>query len=119
MKPFSNSELFDPRIIEPYRHWSPQSQPYASGDALLQAISDGWQINGVVFQQEVWLSQGRRTYVYHVTLQRSDEVIKMKMVYNPFIIRLIYRLNVQVVRLNERKSTERERWTCIATSGAT
>jgi hypothetical protein len=92
------------------RYWGPQSEEYASGDALLQALDDGWQVHDVIFRQEVWLNEGRRTFVYHISLKRGDDTLKMKMVYNPFIARLIYRFNVQVVRLNERKSTARERW---------
>jgi hypothetical protein len=103
-------DLFNNRADKTTRHWSPQSEQYASGDALLQALDDGWQVKGVIFRQEVWLAGGRRTYVYHVELERDGETIKMKMVHNPFITRLIYRFNVQVVRLNERKGTQRERW---------
>lgn len=90
------------------RHWSPQSEPYASGEALLQALESGWQVDGVIFQQEVPLGGDRRTYVYHVNLKRDDEQMKMKMVHNPYITRLIYRLNVQVVRQNQRRSSMRE-----------
>jgi hypothetical protein len=91
------------------RHWSPQSEPYASGEALLQALESDWKVDGVIFRQEVPLGGDRRTYVYHVNLRRDHEQMKMKMVHNPFIARLIYRLNVQVVRQNQRKNASPER----------
>lgn len=104
------AELFDSEDGEKH-YWSPHSEEYASGDALLAAFDDGWQVDGVIFRQEVWLTAGRRTYVYHISLKRAGETLKMKMVYNPFITRLIFRLNVQVVLVNERKGTDKERWT--------
>jgi hypothetical protein len=103
-------DLFRPKIAENRRHWSPQSEEYASGEVLLHALEDDWHVQGVIFRQEVWLTGDRRTYVYHLELARGNETLKMKMVNNPFITRLIYKLNVQVVRRNERKSTEKERW---------
>lgn len=105
-----DSDMFDPEETDKH-YWSPQSQEYASGDALLAALDDGWQVHGVIFRQEIWLTAGRRTYVYHISLNRGGETLKMKMVDNPFITRLIYRLKVQIVRVNERKSTGKERWT--------
>jgi hypothetical protein len=90
------------------RHWSPMSEPYASGEALLQALDSGWHVDGVIFRQEVWLGGNRRTFIYHVTVKRAHEQMAMKIVHNPFISRLIPQLNVQVVRLNQRKGASPE-----------
>src|SRR5690554_6563261 len=104
-----DADMFDPKEGEKY-YWSPTSQDYASGEALLAALDNGWQVDGVIFRQEIWLTVGRRTNLYHITLIRDGEVIKMKMVDNPFITRLIHRLKIQVVRVNERKAVGKERW---------
>ncbi|HLU11154.1 MAG TPA: hypothetical protein VK003_15890 [Oceanobacillus sp.] len=104
-----DADMFDPAAGEKH-YWSPTSQDYAPGNALLAALDDGWQVDGVIFRQEFWLTAGRRTNIYHITLIRNGETIKMKMVDNPFITRLIYQLEVQVVRVNERKAIGKERW---------
>ena len=107
----TENEVLNPSAL--HRHWSPHCEAYASGDALLQALESGWQVHGVIFRQEVWLAGNRRTIIYHVTLMRDGQIQKMKMVYTPYISRLVQELNVQVVRLNERKNTERERWSAV------
>lgn len=105
----SDPELFNPNALEQNHHWSPNSEAFASGEALLQALDNGWQVQGVIFRQEFWLAGGRRTYIYHLTLRRDGDVLKMALVYNPFISRFIHRMGVQVVQQNERKSNKPER----------
>jgi hypothetical protein len=107
----TDSEVLNPSAM--HRHWSPHCEAYASGDALVQALENGWQVSGVIFRQEVWLAGNRRTIIYHVTLTRDGTTQKMKMVYTPYISRLVQEMDVQVVRLNERKNTARERWSAV------
>jgi hypothetical protein len=107
----SDSEALNANLTQTHRHWSPHCEAYASGDALLQALENGWQVDGVIFRQEVWLAGNRRTLIYHVTVKRAGQTQTMKMVYTPYISRLVQELNVQVVRLNQRKNNER--WTAV------
>jgi hypothetical protein len=96
---------------ESHRHWCPQSEKITTGDALLSAFDDGWQVHGVVFQQEHWHNGGRRVNLYHVKLQRKDQCVTMVVVQNPYISRLLTQLRVQVVQINQRKmTTANERW---------
>ncbi|MBL8134321.1 MAG: hypothetical protein JNL42_20835 [Anaerolineae bacterium] len=89
-----------------YRYWSAQSEKYTGCDALLTALDSGWKIDGVVFQQEFWLSGVRPVCVFHIELIRSDERAKMRVVHNPYLLRLLRNHDVQVVALNQRKQEE-------------
>lgn len=94
------------------RHWSPRSENYATGDALFRALDEGCEIDGVIFKQESWFGGSRRTLVYHVFLRQPGGTTstRMTLVDNPYLSRMIYTLNVQVVQLNERKRTVKERY---------
>lgn len=76
----------------------------------MSAIDDGWRIHGVVFQQEHWHNGGRRVYVYHVRLERDGQCETMVVLQNPYITRLLNETKVQVVLINQRKHTAKERW---------
>ena len=91
------------------RHWCPLSEPFTTGDALLTAVHRGWFVKGVIFRQEIWLSDVRRIFVYHVELQYDDQSRKMQVLENPFVERIVHQL-AQVVQLNQRKHTEYQRW---------
>jgi hypothetical protein len=72
---------------ELHRHWDSRSERYAGADALITAISNGWQMLEPVFEQEFWHSGMRRITVYHATLERDGERIVMPVLTNPFIRR--------------------------------
>lgn len=88
-----------------YRHWSPFSEKYTGGDALVTALDDGWKVRGVVFRQEFWLAGVRRVCLYHVELERNSETNRMIVVQNPYVTRLLYDSDAQVVLINQRKET--------------
>lgn len=92
------------------RHWSPTSQAYAGGDALLTALDRGWNISDIVFCQEVWHGGARRVRIYHIDLERGLETMRMCVLVNPFVERFISELRTRVVLMNQRKDTELERW---------
>jgi hypothetical protein len=116
--PFSkNSTTIDRRDLEPdddvgriYRHWSPVSEKYTGGDALLTALDDGWSVEGVIFRQEFWLAGVRRVCIYHIDLVRGDENAKMMVMQNPYVTRLMHEIGSQVVLMNQRKQTDFDRW---------
>lgn len=72
---------------EVHRHWDARSERYAGADALITAISNGWQMLEPVFEQEFRHSGMRRITVYHATLERNGERIVMPVLTNPFIRR--------------------------------
>jgi len=95
---------------EKYRHWCPQSEKFAGGDALLTALEDGWQIIGVIFRQDFWHAGVRRAPVYQFNLSRGDEVMKMAFVQNPYVMRFVSECSVQVILMNQRKQIGQECW---------
>lgn len=95
---------------EIYRHWCPHSEKFAGGDALLTALEEGWQIIGIIFRQDFWYAGVRRVPVYHFELYRPDEVIRMAVIQNPYVTRLVSECGVQVVLMNQRKQIGQERW---------
>ncbi|MBI5671448.1 MAG: hypothetical protein HZC41_25940 [Chloroflexi bacterium] len=96
---------------DPVRHWSPYSEKYTTGDALLNALENGWVIDGIIFRQDFWRAGVRRIPVYHFTLRRGNNLVKMKVVDNPWVNRLVStQCSAQVVLLNQRKDNGDERW---------
>jgi hypothetical protein len=88
-----------------HRHWNDVSERFTGGDALVTALDDGWTIRGVVFRQEFWLAGVRRITVYHIELERSGSQRKMLVLQNPFVTKMLYGLDAQVVLINQRKQT--------------
>ncbi|MBN8638290.1 MAG: hypothetical protein J0M07_23465 [Anaerolineae bacterium] len=88
-----------------HRHWDSRSERYTGGDALVTALDDGWLIRGVVFRQEHWLAGVRRVTVYHVELVRDGQRRKMMVLQNPYVTKLLYGMESQVVLINQRKET--------------
>lgn len=85
------------------RHWCPVSEKFASGDALLSALDQGWTVEGVVFREDHWAAGVRRVPIYHIKLVRGDDCVTMIIVQNPFVQRLVNGLGVQLVLMNQRK----------------
>ena len=88
-----------------YRHWNPFSEKYTGGDALVTALDEGWKVRGVVFRQELWLAGVRRVCLYHIELERGGETQRMVVLQNPYVNRLLYGSDAQVVLINQRKQT--------------
>lgn len=108
MDTFVTERYYDIKRI--YRHWSPSCERYTGGDALTTAIEAGWRIKGVIFRQEFWLAGVRRVCVFHIDLERADEIEKMTVVHNPYVIRYIRELGAQVVQINQRREMDFDRW---------
>lgn len=84
------------------RHWCPHCEPFMGGETLLIALEERWYPKGVIFRQTFWLMHGRQMNVYHVTLQRDNRLIQLKVIENPFVIRLLKQSGQQIVQLNEQ-----------------
>lgn len=94
------------------RHWDPHSEKYAGGDGLLTAMQNGWEIDGPVLAEEYWCAGTRLVMIYHFTLVRGDETMKMPVLSNPYIQRLlqVWRLNVIPFEgLDQENGREEER----------
>jgi hypothetical protein len=84
-------------VTRRYRHWSPLSEKYTGGDALLTAMDRGWRVQSRIQCQEHWHGDSRRICIYSVELNRGDETLNMAIIDNPFVTRLIDDLNLQIV----------------------
>ena len=79
------------------RHWHPLSERYAGFDALVSALDQGWTIIGTLCQATYRLTSGCRTTVYHFTLQRGDDKMKMPVINNPCLARFITACNLAFI----------------------
>ncbi|MCC6617107.1 MAG: hypothetical protein IT320_26780 [Anaerolineae bacterium] len=84
------------------RYWSPVCESYAGGDALLTAMSKGWQVVSPVYEEEFWLAGLRLVVVLHFELTRNGKTMKMPVISNPFVRRLVYFENFEVVPLTDQ-----------------
>jgi hypothetical protein len=98
----SNSHF---QYMDVVRHWSPISQKYAGGDALITLLNEGWLLNETVFYEEYWHAGSRLVMIYHVTLVRENgEEMPVPVLSNPYVHRLMTMLPVQVRPLAQRLS---------------
>jgi hypothetical protein len=86
-----------------HRHWSPETDNFACGDALTGVLEDGWKPAHVVFREDCWRGGLRHVSVYHVRLARGDEKVTMHVVQNPGVDRILHDMDVQIVQMNELK----------------
>ena len=92
-----NLNRFHSAYTQTPRHWSPQSQRFAGGDALLSFLSSGWSIQEDVYYEEVWHGGSRRALIYHIVLSRGSQRVVMRVIENPFVDRLLAELPVRVL----------------------
>lgn len=85
-----------------HRHWDAQSERYGGGDSLLTALQGGWLLDEVIWAEEYWHAGTRPVMIYHFTLAREQEKMSMPVMSNPFILRLLQTLRVQVKRMEMR-----------------
>lgn len=71
------------------RHWCRASEQYTGADSLLTAQRNGWQLIGVAYREVFALRGGRYIHVYHFDLCRRDHTMRMPIIENPFVLRLI------------------------------
>lgn len=96
----SNSH-FD--YLDVIRHWSPNSEKYAGGDALMTFLLNGWNIKDAIFYEEHWHSGVRMVMVYYFQLEYQGENCLMPVLDNPYVNRLVYSLPFPVLPLAERE----------------
>ena len=100
------------------RHWSPNSQQYAGGDVIVTLLNNGWQIGETVRYEEYWHAGSRmvmlpdamsifarRVMIYHLEMVRDDEVLRVPVLSNPYVRRLISNLPVQVRPIKEHAAS--------------
>ena len=95
----SNSHF---EYMDVIRHWSPVSEKYAGGDALITLMSNGWQIGETVFYEEYWHAGSRLVMIYHVKMTNDGTEMQVPVLSNPYVNRMMMTMPVQVRPLAER-----------------
>jgi hypothetical protein len=85
-KPHSN---FHVEYMDVAQHWHAASEEYAGGDALVTLISNGWTMKRDVYVEKREFAGLRSISVYHVELEKDGKTIKMPVVRNPYINRVL------------------------------
>lgn len=80
---------FHAEYLDVVQHWSPTSAHYAGGDALVTFLSRGWEIHNEVKVEDRYFAGMRSVSVYHMELERDGEVMKMPVLRNPYVNRII------------------------------
>ena len=75
--------------LEVTQHWHSQSEPYAGGDALVTMLTEGWRICHDVYVEDRFFAGLRSVSVYHLELERDGQRIKMPVIRNPYINRVV------------------------------
>lgn len=88
--------------VEDYRHWSPRSQLYASTDALLQYLRNGWELKDRVLVEMCRCESWRYVELYYFVLSLNDERITMPVIANPVVVRLVQERGLAVVHVVTR-----------------
>lgn len=89
-----------------YRHWDPQSEQYAGGDALLTMLLTGWQVRGSVIQDTYRCSGARQMSLFHFELEAEGESVSMAVICNPYVERIIRERHLRVVHLERSHRLE-------------
>lgn len=70
------------------RHWSPSSEPYATGDVLVRHLHMGWTVQHV--ELVVFPCTGyRQISVHRFSLAKEGCELQMSVVTNPTVMRLV------------------------------
>jgi len=86
----SISALFPAQVRMPRnRHWSAQSQAYASGDVLVTYLRNGWKLDPSAQIEKVSSAGPRSVDVFHFHLTDGQQVIDMPVIASPRVYRLV------------------------------
>ena len=90
------------------RHWCPQSQRYAGGDALLTYLHNGWQMKDDVYYEEYWQGGARRVVIYYFALVNNGHWVTMGVIHNPFVERLMHEMALKVIPVAANRARVRQ-----------
>jgi hypothetical protein len=85
------------------QYWSPK-EGYAGGDHLLTALNNSWDV-AECHLQLVWYTGSRSVRVYHFTLVRGGEIMKMPVVDNPYVDRFISLNGIEVQTTEDKPAS--------------
>lgn len=82
------------------KHWSEKSESYAGADALITALSDGWEFRPEVEYHDHNFGGNRSIRVYNIELAREGETVVMPVIHNPYLTRMLRREQLELVKTN-------------------
>jgi hypothetical protein len=86
----SVSALFPAQVRLPLnRHWSAESQTYASGDVLINYLRNGWQLDPESRIDKVSSEGPRGVDVFYFRLLKGQQMIDMPVIGSPRVYRLV------------------------------
>lgn len=91
------------------RYWSPTSQSYAGGDALVTLLCQGWAIAETVFHEEYWHAGSRPVTIYHMELSRGEAIMNVPVFANPYVRRMVASTLFQLRPLAETTEVREQR----------
>jgi hypothetical protein len=101
IKPTSHSTHFEDDRV---RHWSPESQPYAPADVLLNYLQSGWLLESLASVETFYYAGYRRVDIVHFTLRSGDSILEMPVLANPAVTRLLEERSMTVLRINATRN---------------
>lgn len=75
--------------LEINRHWHAGSEKYTGADALVTALTQGWNVSGDVVADDHYFAGNRSIRVYEIPLRRDGETVTMQVIHNPYLTRML------------------------------
>jgi hypothetical protein len=83
----SNSHF---EYMDVVRHWSPKSEKFAGGDAVVTLLTcEDWKIDETVFYEQYWCAGSRLVTIYHMEMHRDGETMTVPVLANPYVRRMV------------------------------
>lgn len=82
------------------QHWHPNSESYAGVDNLITFLEQGWDIARCV-ETRHWYAGQRSICIYRFYLERDAERLEMPVINNPYVMRIIKQLELDVEGEND------------------
>lgn len=91
-----NPANYHAEYMDVVQHWSPDTEHFAGGDALVTMMMRGWELGPTVYMEYKHFGGNRRVRLYHCILSNRGHEIDMPVVHNPYVNRLIRNMQLMV-----------------------
>ncbi|MFW5773015.1 MAG: hypothetical protein ACOCZH_06780 [Phototrophicaceae bacterium] len=97
----NTSSNYHVEYMDVTKHWNPDSEAFAGGDALVTRLSQGWQMKKEVQIEQRILAGNRQIMIYHIELTRDGQTMKMPVLRNPYVNALMRRGDYTLVPVQQ------------------
>lgn len=91
------------------RHWCDTSEKFAGGDALLTAMQNHWVAEDNCIEEHYWHAGTRLVTVFVFNLHNGNETLRMPVLANPYVRRVIRDEEFKVVPADEARTSQRQK----------